>query len=461
MTDQQVDVVVIGGGPGGYVAALRVAQLNGRVVLIERDTVGGTCLNRGCIPTKSLYTSAKVLNACRNASQFGVNAGAASPNPAGMISRKDKIVGQLVRGVESLLKRADIRIVEGTGRILGPGQVEAIHADGTREIIETRTILVATGSEPARLPILPTDSPNIIDSTEALKLTEITGRLVVIGAGAVGLELATIYHTLGSKVIVIEMLPQILPAEDDEVAGLLEKELVKQGLEILTGMKVIRAAQKSDCLELELSSGRVIQTDVTLVAAGRSLNTENIGLETIGVQLNKRQILVNSRMQTNIPGVYAIGDVVGGWMLAHVASKQGLVAAENIMGIPTRMDYRVVPRTVWTIPEVASVGMTQKEAEEAGRSVRVGRFPFRALGKAKAIGEVEGFVKLIGDAKTDELLGAQMIGPDVTDLIAEVALGMQLETTVEEVAHTIHAHPTLPEAIMEAAHNLIGQPIHY
>ncbi len=461
MTDQQVDVVVIGGGPGGYVAALRVAQLNGRVVLIERDTVGGTCLNRGCIPTKSLYTSAKVLNACRNASQFGVNAGAASPNLAGMISRKDKIVGQLVRGVESLLKRADIRIVKGTGRILGPGQVEAIHADGTREIIETRTILVATGSEPARLPILPTDSPNIFDSTEALKLTEIPGRLVVIGAGAVGLELATIYHTLGSKVIVIEMLPQILPAEDDEVAGLLEKELVKQGLEILTGMKVISASQKSDCLELELSSGRVIQTDVTLVAAGRSLNTENIGLETIGVQLNKRQILVNSRMQTNIPGVYAIGDVVGGWMLAHVASKQGLVAAENIMGIPTRMDYRVVPRTVWTIPEVASVGMTQKEAEEAGRSVKVGRFPFRALGKAKAIGEVEGFVKLIGDAKTDELLGAQMIGPDVTDLIAEVALGMQLETTVEEVAHTIHAHPTLPEAIMEAAHNLIGQPIHY
>lgn len=461
MTDQQVDVVVIGGGPGGYVAALRVAQLNGRVVLIERDTVGGTCLNRGCIPTKSLYTSAKVLNACRNASQFGVNAGAASPNLAGMISRKDKIVGQLVRGVESLLKRADIRIVKGTGRILGPGQVEAIHADGTCEIIETRTILVATGSEPARLPILPTDSPNIIDSTEALKLTEIPGRLVVIGAGAVGLELATIYHTLGSKVIVIEMLPQILPAEDEEVAGLLEKELVKQGLEILTGMKVIRAAQKSDCLELELSSGRVIQTDMTLVAAGRSLNTENIGLESIGVQLNKRQILVNSRMQTNIPGVYAIGDVVGGWMLAHVASKQGLVAAENIMGIPTRMDYRVVPRTVWTIPEVASVGMTQKEAEEAGRPVRVGRFPFRALGKAKAIGEVEGFVKLIGDAKTDELLGAQMIGPDVTDLIAEVALGMQLETTVEEVAHTIHAHPTLPEAIMEAAHNLIGQPIHY
>lgn len=461
MTDQQVDVVVIGGGPGGYVAALRVAQLNGRVVLIERDTVGGTCLNRGYIPTKSLYTSAKVLNACRNASQFGVNAGAASPNLAGMISRKDKIVGQLVRGVESLLKRADIRIVKGTGRILGPGQVEAIHADGTREIIETRTILVATGSEPARLPILPTDSPNIFDSTEALKLTEIPGRLVVIGAGAVGLELATIYHTLGSKVIVIEMLPQILPAEDDEVAGLLEKELVKQGLEILTGMKVISASQKSDCLELELSSGRVIQTDVTLVAAGRSLNTENIGLETIGVQLNKRQILVNSRMQTNIPGVYAIGDVVGGWMLAHVASKQGLVAAENIMGIPTRMDYRVVPRTVWTIPEVASVGMTQKEAEEAGRSVKVGRFPFRALGKAKAIGEVEGFVKLIGDAKTDELLGAQMIGPDVTDLIAEVALGMQLETTVEEVAHTIHAHPTLPEAIMEAAHNLIGQPIHY
>lgn len=460
MASQPVDIVIIGGGPGGYVAALRAAQLRANVVLVEKDAVGGTCLNRGCIPTKALYTSTEVLKKCRNAARYGVEVGSPTPNLSEMMARKDKVVAQLVKGVEYLLGRAKVRVVRGTGSILQPGLVEVRMSDGSTERIGARAIVIATGSEPAELPMLPFDGDKVINSTQALQLREVPPSMVVIGAGAIGMEFSNIFNALGTQVTVVEMLPQVLPNEDKEIAGELERELRKKRIKAITGVRVERASQRDGEVELELSNGETLRAAKVLVGAGRSLNTAGIGLEKVGVALEKRWVKVNERMETSVPGIYAIGDVTGGWLLAHVASKQGIVAVENIMGVPSKISYRVVPRTVWTSPEVASVGITEQEAIDAGRSVKVGKFPFRALGKAVAMGEVEGLVKLVGDAKTDELLGCQMIGPDVTDLIAEVALGMQLETTVEEVANTIHAHPTLPEAIMEASHVLQGQGIH-
>lgn len=460
MAGERADVVIIGSGPGGYVAALRVAQLQGKVVLVERDALGGTCTNRGCIPTKALHASAEMLLHCRNAARYGVEIGPANPNLSQMMTRKDQVVAQSVKGVDYLLNRAKVRVVKGVGSILQPDLVEVRHLDGSVERIGARAIIVATGSEPAELPILPFDGDKVINSTQALELREVPPSMVVVGGGAIGLELSTIYSALGSQVTVVEMLPQILPAEDKEIVQELDRELRKKRIKAIVGTRVERARQRDGEMELELSNGETLRAAKVLVAAGRALNIEGIGLEKVGVAFDKRGIRVNDRMQTNVEGIYAIGDVVGGWLLAHVASKQGKVAAENVMGLPSKMSYKVVPRTVWTLPEVASVGITEQEAIDAGRSVKVGRFPFRASGKARAIGQVEGLVKLVGDAVTDELLGAQMIGPDVTNLIAEVALGMQLETTVEEVARTIHAHPTLPEAIMEAAEVLEGQPIH-
>ncbi len=460
MASERADVVVIGSGPGGYVAALRAAQLQGKVVLVEKDVLGGTCTNRGCIPTKALHASVEILLHCRNAARYGVETGPANPNLGQMMARKDQVVAQSVKGVEYLLNRAKVRVVKGAGSMLQPGLVEVRQADGSTERIGARAIIIASGSEPAELAILPFDGDRVINSTQALQLKEIPPSMVVVGGGAIGLELSSIYNALGSQVTVVEMLPQILPAEDKEIVQELDRELRKRRIKAIVGTRVERARRGDGEVELELSNGETLRAAKVLVAAGRALNVEGIGLEKVGVTFDKRGIKVNDRMQTNVEGIYAIGDVVGEWLLAHVATKQGMVAAENVMGVPSKMSYKVVPRAVWTLPEVASVGITEQEAIDAGRSVKVGRFPFRASGKARAIGQVEGLVKLVGDAATDELLGAQMIGPDVTNLIAEVALGMQLETTVEEVAHTIHAHPTLPEAIMEAADVLEGQPIH-
>lgn len=377
-----------------------------------------------------------------------------------MVTRKAEVVAQLVKGVEFLLGRAKVRVVKGWGTILEPGLVEIRKADGAQERIATRAIVIATGSEPAELQVMPFDGERIINSTQALKLSTAPQSLLVVGAGAIGMEFANIFSELGSKVTVVEMLPQVLPAEDKEIAGELHRELRKKGIKAVTNTRVERANLKNEGVEVELSKGETLQVSKILVAAGRSPNAQGVGLERAGVALDKRCIRVDERMATNVPGIYAIGDVVGGWLLAHVASRQGIVAVENIMGVPSRVSYRVVPRTVWTSPEVASVGMTEQQATDAGRTVRVGKFPFRASGKAMAMAEVTGVVKLVGDAETDELLGAQMIGPRVTDLIAEVALGMQLETSVEAVANTIHAHPTLAEAIMEASHALHGRAIH-
>ncbi|MCZ7661746.1 MAG: dihydrolipoyl dehydrogenase [Thermoleophilia bacterium] len=460
MTSETADIVIIGGGPGGYVAALRAAQLGAEVVLVERDTVGGTCLNRGCIPTKALVSSVGVLDYCRNAASYGVKVGSVSPDYGRMIARKDKTVAQLVRGVEHLLRRAGVRVLTGSGSILEPGLVEMRRADGSSERVSARAIIIATGSEPAELPELPYDGARIINSTHALQLHEAPESLVIVGAGAVGMEFATIFHSLGTHVTVVEMSTQVLPSEDKDIAEHLGREYRKRRIGIITDAGVQRVGEQDGESVLELSNGEFLKAARVLVAAGRAPNIHGIGLEEVGVAFGNDGAKVDGHMETNIRGIYAIGDVVGGWLLAHVASKQGVIAAENIMGMPSEMDYRVVPRTVWTLPQVASVGITEEEAKRTGLAVRAGKFPFRALGMALAMGEADGFVKIVGDAGTDELLGAQMIGPDVTNLIAEVGVAMRLESTVEELALTTHAHPTLPEALMEAAQALHGQAIH-
>lgn len=460
MADEKLDVVVIGGGPGGYVAAIRVAQLGGRVALVERDTVGGTCVNRGCIPTKALLASVQVLAQCRDAAKYGVETGPVSANLELMLARKDKIVSQMVRGVEYLLKKAEVRVIKGVGSIAGPGAVDVQVEGGAAERLTARAIVVATGSEPMQLPALPFDEERIISSTQALRLVQVPDTIAIVGAGAIGVEFAHMFGALGSQVTVVEMLPQLLPAEDKEIADLLLREYRKRKIKVLTGTTVEKATQQEGGIALLLSNGETIAAQIVLVAAGRSFNTGAIGLDRVGVELSGRAIAVDERMATSVPGVYAIGDVAGGPLLAHVAFRQGIVAAENIMGGTSTTDYRVVPRTVWTWPEVASVGMSEQQAIDAGHSVRVGKFPFRALGKAVADGHSEGLVKLVADQQTDELLGCQMIGPHVTDLIAEIAVAMELESTVEDVARTIHAHPSLPEAVLEAAHVLQGHPIH-
>ena len=460
MANERVDVVIIGGGPGGYVAAIRASQLNANVVLVERDVIGGTCLNRGCIPTKALFTSTEVLLSARDAARYGVEVGGVKADLAKMVARKDQVVNQLVKGVEFLLKRGKVRTIKGTATIVGPNSVEVISDDGTKETIDTRTIMVATGSESAQLPFLPFDGQHVINSTDILNLTEAPTSLAIIGAGAIGMEFAGIFNALGTQVTVIEMLPQVLPTEDKEIADILSRELMKKKIKTYVNTKVDKAEKQNGQVVLTLSNGETVRADKVLVAAGRKLNVDGIGLEKVGVNFDKKGIKVNQYMQTNVPSIYAIGDVAGGMLLAHKASKEGIVASENIMGHKSKMDYRVIPRTVWTDPEIGSVGMTEQQAIEAGYEVKIGKFPFRALGRAVALGKTEGIVKLVADAKTDELLGAHIIGPEASDLIAEAATAMALETTVEALAETIHAHPTLAESMMEAAHVLEGQGIH-
>lgn len=460
MTNERADIVIIGGGTGGYVAAIRAGQLNANVVLVEKDTLGGTCLNRGCIPTKALFTSTEVLQNAKDAARYGVEVGEIRADLAKMIARKDQVVAQLVKGVEFLVKRARVRIVKGTATLAGPNTVEVMTPDGGRETLEARAIIVASGSEPAALPILPFDGQQVLSSTDILKLTEVPATLAIIGAGAIGMEFACIFNALGSQVTVIEMLPQVLPNEDKEIVDVLGHELVKKKIKAYTNTKVEKAEKTDGQVVLSLSNGETVRADKVLVAAGRKLNLDGIGLEKVGVAFDKKGIKVSPYMQTNVPSIYAIGDVTGGLLLAHKASKEGIVAAENVMGQKKKMDYRVVPRTTWTDPEVGSVGYTEQGAKDAGYEVKVGKFPFRGLGRAMALGKTEGIVKLVADAKTDELLGAHIIGPSASDLIAEAATAMALETTVEELAATIHAHPTLSESIMEAAHVLEGRAIH-
>ncbi|MBI5639643.1 MAG: dihydrolipoyl dehydrogenase [Nitrospirae bacterium] len=458
----QVRLVTLGAGPGGYVAAIKAAQLGASVTVIEDFEVGGTCLNRGCIPTKAMVSSSDMLAKARKLDTFGIELkGEVTPNFSKIIERKNKIVSTQVKGLRGLFRSRGIALKQGRGSLISPREIEVTSEDGTRERVVADRIIIATGSRPAEIPDFPFDGDRIISSNEALNLTEIPRSLLIVGAGAIGCEFACIFRELGTEVTILEMMPRALATEDHEVSELLEKELKKKKIVLHTGARVAKVEIRDDGVHAFLADGRELVAEKVLVSVGRSFNSDNIGLASTGIETGKRgEIIVNNRMQTSVSGIYAVGDVTGGILLAHVASTAGRVAAVNSMGGDAVMDYSVVPAAIFTSPEIASVGLREQQAEEQGVRVRTGRFQFRALGKAHAMGDIAGFVKIISEETTDRILGGHIVGAHASDLIHEIALAVRNGLTTRELAGTIHAHPTLAEGIMEAAEDLHGEAIH-
>lgn len=462
--DRQVDVCVIGAGPGGYVAAVRAAQLGLKVALVERDELGGVCLNRGCIPTKAMLRSADVLTTLKHAADYGVVAENVRVDFGAVLARKDKVVKQLVQGVGGLVRSYGVDVVRGSARLGAGGRVSVESADGGT--VEARNVIIATGSSPAKLPITGADGRNVIDSDGAFKLTEVPGSLLVIGGGAVGCEWAQIFNAFGSKVTLVEMLPTLLPLEDEEMGRALRRSFERQGITVHTDAKLEQITDGDDGKKiglLTLGDGKQerVSADYALVGVGRRPNTDGLGLDVAGVTTDRRGFIqIDEQLRTNLPNVYAIGDVSGKQLLAHLAMHQGVTAVEVIAGHDKEMDYKVVPACTFTHPEVASVGLSEKKARDAGHDVVVGKFPFVASGRAQTYGDTEGLVKLVADKKYGELLGCHIIGPSASDMIAEAAIGIRLEATLEDFTATIHAHPTLSESIMEAAWAATGASLH-
>ncbi|OFW60423.1 MAG: dihydrolipoyl dehydrogenase [Candidatus Solincola sediminis] len=458
---QKAKVVIIGAGPGGYVAAIRAAQLGSGVDLVEKELLGGTCLNRGCIPTKALLACAETMETIRDAEEYGIQVGDPVADLPAMVDRKEKISAQLRNGIAQLLKANKVRYVQGTGRITAPNEV-TVTGDGGETKIETEKIIVATGSEPARLPTFDFDQPAILTSTTGLELRQIPKSMMIVGSGVVGSEFATIYNALGTKVTMLELLPRILPTEDDRVSQQMKRILNKKGIEIMTETTIEEMVEyKPTGVKAKLSNGETLEAEKLLVSIGRSLNSANLGLDDVGVELGKRgEIVVNDHLESSVPGIYAIGDVVGGILLAHVASFEGICAAENTMGMDSVMNYDVVPACIFTEPEIASVGCTPSKAEEKGIETRVGRFMFGGLGKALAMGKGQGFVQLVVDASTDKIVGCQIMSAHASDLIHEVALAIKMGITASDIGRTVHAHPSLAEAVMEAAEAAHDKAIH-
>ncbi|MEP6492640.1 MAG: dihydrolipoyl dehydrogenase [bacterium] len=468
------DVVVIGGGPGGYVAAIRAAQLGLNTVCVEMDkTLGGTCVNVGCIPSKALLTSSEHYEFAQHAAAaHGIAIGQLTLDLGKMLSRKDDVVGQNTKGIEFLFRKNKITWARGFGT-LGAGNLVEVTAGGVAggppaEKIATyqaKHVIIATGSVPIELPFLKFDEERILSNVGALKIPEVPKHLIVIGGGVIGLELGSVWKRLGANVTVVELLPAILPGMDDDVVKEAHKVLKKQGLEIRTATRVTNGGRTDTGVFVEVEhDGKTerIEGDYVLVSVGRKPVTTGIDAKALGLNLGKRgEILVDDQMRTNLPNVYAIGDCVPGPMLAHKAEDEGVIAAEVIAGKPVHMHYKSIPNVVYTWPEIAAVGLTEKQVKESGREYRTGKFPFSANGRARSMGENAGFVKFVADAKTDELLGAHMIGPNVSELIAEVVLAFEYRGTSEDIAITVHAHPTLSETTKEAALATLGRALHF
>jgi dihydrolipoamide dehydrogenase len=479
------DVVVVGGGPGGYPAAIRAAQLGLKTALVEKERPGGVCLNWGCIPTKAMLRSAEVLETMQHSAEYGVLADNVRLDYSAVLKRKERATKTLTDGVASLLKANGVTVVNGHARFTGPTAVEVVPVgeaplgaggplynappapDGRPQAsLEGRNLIVATGSTPVLLPIPGIDLPGVVTSDGAFLLGEVPRRIVVIGASAVGAEWATMFNAFGSEVTMVELLPTLLPAEDEDMGKTLARSFTRRGIKVQTTRTVSEITQVAGGLQVTITDPdgqRATQgeTDVVLVGVGRRPNTEGLDLERAGVATNERGwVEVDDRLRTNVAGVHAIGDVTGKVLLAHVASHQGLVAAGVIAGHDERIDYRVVPAATFTHPEVASVGLTEAKAREAGHDVVVGRFPFTALGRAQTYGSTEGLVKVVADRKYGEVLGVHIIGPSASDLIPDGALAMHLEATLHDIADTIHAHPTLGESTMEATMVALGLPVH-
>ncbi|NOX37532.1 MAG: dihydrolipoyl dehydrogenase [Calditrichaeota bacterium] len=458
------DVLVIGSGPGGYVAAIRGAQLGMKVGIVERADLGGICLNWGCIPTKALLRSAEVLHLIQTSSDFGIQVADVQIDFSRVIKRSRNVANRLSKGVAFLMRKNKIDTLFGTGRLVDANTVEVTDADGKTTRHQAKFILIATGARARQISGLEADGKRVLNYKHALALDKLPASIVVVGAGAIGVEFAYFYRTFGAEVTLVEMMPQLLPVEDEEVARELEKAFKKQGIQVYTGTKVEKLSKTKKGVKLTVSRDgkeETLSAEYALIAIGVQANIEDIGLETVGVAVEKGWIKVNSFYQTSVPNIYAIGDVIGAPWLAHVASKEGILAMEHMAGkevIP--LDYRNIPGCTYCQPQVASVGMTEKQAREAGYDIKVGKFPLRANGKALALGESEGFIKIIYDARYGELLGCHIIGPEATELITEVTLAKAVESTYLEVLHTVHPHPTLSEIVAEATHVAIGEPIH-
>ncbi len=461
MNQKSYDLVVLGGGPAGYAAALRGAQLGAHTALVEKSKLGGTCLNVGCVPTKTLLHSAEVYQNVKRASYYGIDVGEPSVNLPRMIKRKEEVVNQLRGGIGVLLKERLVDVIHGEGRILSPGQIAVATHQG-ETVIGAKKIILALGSEPILPPISGlTDTTGVITSREALELTELPAQLVVLGGGIIGLEFASLFHTLGVQVTIIEMLPALIAGMDQEISAYYEEYLKLQGVRVHTGARVVSCKEDHNGVNLVVDKGREelnINSQLLLVAAGRRPSIQ--GLEGAGLAIQNGALAVNDVLQTNLPGIYACGDLIGGRMLAHVAFAEGLRAAENALGQACHKTSKGVPSCLYSKPEMGSVGLTEKEAAEQGYKLNIARFPFSSNGKALAMGESEGFIKIISEEKYHEILGVHIIGPKATELIAEAALAIELEATAEELASTIHAHPTLSEGLMEAAHIITGKPLH-
>ena len=460
----QFDLVVVGSGPGGYVAAIRASQLGLKVGVIERESLGGICLNWGCIPTKALLKSAQVFEYFHHAADYGLTAEGVGFDFTKVVQRSRGIADGMSKGINFLFKKNKIETVMGVGKLVAPGQVEVIKADGTKETVQAKSIILATGTRARQLPNLPIDDVKIIGYRKAMTLEQMPKRLVVVGSGAIGVEFAYFYRTMGAEVTIVEFLPRIVPIEDEEISRQMEKSYKKIGINILTNAEVTKVDTSGPgCLvTVKTAKGEEqISCDIVLSAVGIQTNLENIGLEELGIKVERGRVVVDDFYQTNVPGVYAIGDIVPGPALAHVASAEGIICVEKIAGHhPEPLNYQNIPGCTYAQPEIASVGLTETEAKAKGYDILVGKFPFSASGKASAAGAKDGFVKVIFDKKYGEWLGAHMIGANVTELIAEVVVARKLETTGHEIIKSVHPHPTMSEAVMEATAAAYGEVIH-
>ncbi|MCX7781691.1 MAG: dihydrolipoyl dehydrogenase, partial [Negativicutes bacterium] len=449
------DVAIIGGGPGGYVAAIRAAQLGAKVLLVEKDKLGGVCLNRGCIPTKTLLNSADKWQELKRIAEYGLCAENIGFDFAAVMARKDRVVAQLQGGIVQLVKSNAIETLAGTATLLAPNRLRIEHEGGCSEY-EARKIIIASGSAPAALPVPGGDLPAVITSDELLKIEAVPRSMVVVGAGAVGIEFAAVFQAFGCQVTVVEMMPAILPSIDGDLVKRMALILRKQGIKFFTGSKVAAVRPGADGVIVEVDTGKGMQqvpAEKVLAAAGRCANVEGLGLEAIGVDFTRKGIKVNAFMETNVKGIYAIGDITGEYMWAHAASAEGMAAAENALGGNTMMDYSAVPGCIYTTPEIAAVGLTEQAAQVAGKAVRVSRFNFAANGKAVSMGEAEGLVKIVTD-DAGKVLGMHILGPHASDLIMEGVIAIRNGLGAEDIAHSIHPHPSLAETVMECAHGL-------
>lgn len=455
-----MDITVIGAGPGGYVAAIKAAINGANVTVIEKDQVGGTCLNWGCIPTKSLLAASDRIDMIRDAGEFGIDIDQDFEVDFNkIISRKDKIVKTLVGGIEQLFKGKNIKLIRGTAKIVSKNEIKVIYADNSEDTINADKIILATGSSPIIPPIFPYDGKTVITSDEAVNLDHLPKSMIIVGGGVIGCEFGQFFQKLGCTVTIVEMADHVLPFEDDDIAKLLNRAFKKDKLKTMTNDSITSVEASGSMVKAELGSGKTIEAEMMLVAVGRKSNTADLGLEELGIRMDRGKIETDENMQTNIEGIYAIGDIINTPMLAHVASREGIVAADHAAGKISAINYEAVPRCVYTDPEVACVGKTEKELDKKEIQYKTGTFDFRALGKAQAIGSFQGMVKVICDAD-DTIIGASIIGPHATDLLTELTLAVHMKLTSAQLGEVIHPHPTLSEALMEAVHDVHKECIH-